>query len=162
MKNVLALAISLLMPVVPVLADVVPDEAQQAAVTTKETASMNRTAKALEGNSSDAPVVAGGPATPVDTGAAPKTPPTQTDATQGKVKTDLQNDAPPPVKPEKKPSMFAKMKAKLMGFVSKHPVITGALLGAAVGLFFGGPVGMVIGACLGAVTADIARFYLKK
>jgi hypothetical protein len=167
MKNFIALAISLLVPVVPVLADVTPDETKQAQVTATATDHLDKDSKALLSGQPETPVVPAVQASPAP--AVVTTAPAKEDATKERVsRLNLGNDAPPAVKTEK-PSFFAKlkgmkdklMKGKIMGFVLKHTAITGAILGAMIGVV-GGPAGMVVGACLGAVAADVAKYYLVK
>jgi hypothetical protein len=159
MKNVIALAVSLLVPAAPVLADVAAEQTS-AAITTKENDRAAQMVKAM-GPLQEAPAVvplqtvttpAGTPATTDSTGKPPAAKPRGSDT--GNITAD-------PVKEKKKPGMFAKMKTKLMNFVTKHPVLAGAILGGML-CIAGGPAIFVIGVALGAVAGDVADYEIDK
>jgi hypothetical protein len=145
MKNVLALSISLLLPAVPVLAD-----------TQSATTLANQTAQAL-GDQREAPAMGAAP-TSAPTGAPPVT---NTSAPSAGSKLDSGKVGALQKETEKKQSFFAKMKANLMGFVKKHPVLAGAILGGML-CAFGGPAVFVIGVSLGAVAGDLVSYGFAK
>ena len=162
MKNVLALAISLLIPAIPVLADVAPDQAKQAATAdAKMTANADKTQKLLLADSPDAPAVPTGvpvdrgAAQPVQTAPAPQAAKRADPAVNANLVDETQNAKP-------KGSFFSGMKKKLMGFLDKHPLIVGMILGGLIGAVLAGPAGFVIGASLGAVAGDLAHHHFKK
>jgi hypothetical protein len=109
--------------------------------------------------------VAGQPLVTAPAGAPPatQTPATQTPATQPSAasRKSLANSPPDPEHTEKKPSFFSKMKAKIMKFVTKHPVLAGAIIGGMLGAL-GGPAFFVIGMSLGAVAGDTTSYLFKK
>jgi hypothetical protein len=159
MKNVLALSLSLLMPVAPVLAQTPPDQSpQSAAITAKETASGSQIANDM----GTQPVVAAPPsAAPLagPSGAAPDT--TQAAQHSTDLRVNVGNISEPAASPEKKKSFFSKLKDNVINFATKHPVLTGAILGGLL-CIAGGPAIFVIGVSLGAVAGDMTSYLLKK
>ena len=157
MKNALALAVSLLMPVVPVLADVAPDQTSQAAaISAQQTANAGQMAQALQsGTRSDVA------APPPAASSTPPTPPSAPPSVASH-RSDLGNVADAPPTQEKKQSFFSKMKDKVVGFVTKHPILVGAFIGGLIGLILGGPAGLVIGVSLGAVAGDATAHVIAK
>ena len=167
MKNAIALAISLLMPAVPVLADNPPDQTAQAAkADAKMTTDAVATGDAVQAGTRNAQTMPGVGASMVVTETkvetAPKTPEAQPVETKDQVKSHQKNDPPAPdTAGAKKTSFLSGMKGKVTNLLTKHYVLAGFILGGMLGVI-GGPAGVVVGACLGAVTADAIHFFMKK
>ena len=164
MKTPIALAVSLLLPLVSFLADTAtaqdatPATTQAGDITSQQTAAGQKIAQVLQSGTKDTqttPVI-----TPI---IQPTTPPatiagtTASGATTAKIAgAGLIESAATTRDPAKNPSS-----SRLGSFVSKHPILSGAIAGGILGAF-AGPGGMVLGAVVGGLVAWGLSYFMKK
>ena len=157
MKNVLVLAIALLVPTVPVMAD--PLTAQTLADQTSQTLQDGTRAPLTFEHGDEL----------LNNSAKTRAYWAQFHNTAGAGPTE---NVPPVGDQDSgtshKPSTFSKIKgyavaAKnwVVGFATKHPVATCAIIGGIIGAF-GGPQGFVVGVAVGAVVGCVASWLMKK